>query len=188
MDNNTQILKSDLLLLLLYSKGRSNKHNEPIRGITRFMKLLYLLDVEGKFDKNFYFEPYKMGPFSSEVYPELEFLKSYPTPERPLIETKKDRGGSNLFTQEQIKIIEDISLEGEDEPLSYSEINTEFSLSDLGEKVACKLWDQLKNDQKTTIESIKTKYGGIPLRSLLKYVYKNYPEMTTNSEIKDQVL
>ena len=38
------------------------------------------------------------------------------------------------------------------------------------------------------IRKIKFKYGNYSLDDLLYYVYTKYPEMTTESEIKDHVL
>jgi len=183
-----KLLKSDLLLLLLYSKGSSGKINEPIRGITRLMKLLYLLKMEGGFNDVFSFQPYKMGPFSDEVYPEIEFLKNYPTPDKPLIEIHKQEIKDGFFNPEQFKVIEDISFFEDDEPLTEGEINTEFYLSDVGKKISEKIWNDLSVAEKEGIENIKIKYAGLGLKSLLRYVYKNFPDMTTNSEIKDQIL
>jgi hypothetical protein len=186
MENN-DTLKTDLILLLLYAKGASGKLSEPITGITRLMKLLFLLKKEGKVDDAFKFEPYKMGPFSSEVYPEIEFLKNYPTPDSPLISTKSVDNNSEIYNPEQIKMIEDISFY-EEEPLSSKEINTEFNLTDLGKKIAVQLWDSTPAENRLEIENIKTKYSSMTLKDLLRYVYKTYPDMTTKSEIKDQLI
>ena len=36
----------DLILLLLFAKGHENAANEPIRGRTRLMKMVFLFDKE----------------------------------------------------------------------------------------------------------------------------------------------
>lgn len=183
-----QISKSDLILLLLYSRGFSGKENEPIQGITRLMKLLFLLHKEEKFDSPFHFEPYKIGPFSSEVYPELEFLQSFPNPDTPLIKTSVGDATDSSVNPEQLKLADDIAiLDDEDYLLAASEVNKEFSLSLLGGKVAKELWNDLDVNQRDTIEKIKKQYGNLTLRNLLKHVYREYPDMTINSEIKDQL-
>src|SRR5216684_4120099 len=74
----------DLLLLILYSKGPRGIVAEPIIGRTRLMKMIFLFDKELRRDFRFetavdaaaipVFEPYDFGPFSSEVYTDLEFL------------------------------------------------------------------------------------------------------------------
>ncbi len=186
MENNQGISKTDLLLLLLYSNGFSGKYNEPIRGITRFMKLLYLIEKESEIENSFHFEPYKMGPFSSEVYPEIEFLKNFPSPDNSFLRTKPEEFCDETTNPEQIKIIEDINLD-EDAPLNCSEVNTEFSLSALGMKVAEQLWIGINSNEKKALIDIKTNYGNMALRDLLRYVYKKYPDMTTKSIIKDQL-
>ncbi len=68
--------KSDLILLLL---NEDNKH--PISGITRFEKLVFLiqkevLDKSDNIKIKFDFGPDRFGPFSMQVYDELDFLKS----------------------------------------------------------------------------------------------------------------
>lgn len=181
----SSVEKTDLLLLLLYSKGQSGKINEPVVGITRLMKLLFLLNEEQKFDQ-FNFEAYKMGPFSSEVYPELEFLQSFPTPEKPLVLSKNNIDHQTSITPENLRIIEE-ALEQES-ALTTDEINKPFTLSDIGVKVAGELWQQVSSDDQSKIEQIKSKFGSLTLKELLRYVYKTYPKMTINSEIKDQLV
>ena len=39
-----------------------------------------------------------------------------------------------------------------------------------------------------TVRRIKSKYGKYSLNDLLYYVYTKYPDMTTESEIRDKVL
>src|SRR3989344_6285597 len=86
LDMPSILEKSDMILLLLYGRGAKGHFSEPIQGITRLMKLLFLLEKEAGINDGFSFVPYKMGPFSSEVYPELEFLRNFPLPENPLVE------------------------------------------------------------------------------------------------------
>ena len=72
----SSVKKSDLILLLL---NGDNKF--PIDGITRFEKLVFLTQKEilDKWDDvhmKFNFEPDRFGPFSSDIYDEIDFLKS----------------------------------------------------------------------------------------------------------------
>lgn len=180
--------KSDLILLLLHSRGPSGKKNEPIYGITRLMKLLFLLYEEGSFRGLFDFQAYKMGPFSSEVYPELEFLQSFPMPENPLVNTRADSKDASTFNPEELKLVDDMVIFGEEDYLvAASENNKEFSLSSIGEKVADQLWNEINPSIKEEIERIKKQYGGLTLKDLLRYIYEKYPNMTVKSEIKDQL-
>lgn len=176
--------KTDLILVLLYSKGQSGKTNEPIVGITRLMKLLFLLNKEQDFTQ-FNFEPYKMGPYSSDVYPELDFLQNFPSPEQPFVVSKNVNENQTAITPENLRIIEEMSEQ--DDAVTADEINKPFALSDLGAKVAAELWNGLSNDNRNKIERIKSQFGSLTLKDLLRYVYKTYPDMTVNSEIKDQL-
>ena len=70
------IKKSDLILLLL---NGDNKF--PIDGITRFEKLVFLTQKEilDKWDDarmKFNFKPDRFGPLATEIYDEIDFLKS----------------------------------------------------------------------------------------------------------------
>lgn len=185
--NLSSVDKTDLLMLLLYSRGKSGKTNEPIVGITRLMKLLFLLKKEQNFDQ-FEFEAYKMGPFSSDVYPELEFLQSFPTPDTPLVLSKNHidpQAPATPATPENFRLIEEASEQ--ESALTSDEINKPFALSELGIKVAGELWQQVGSDNQAKIEKIKSQFGSLTLKELLRYVYKTYPDMTVNSEIKDQL-
>ena len=73
---SASIKKSDLILLLL---NGDNKY--PIDGITRFEKLVFLTQKEilDKWDDvkvKFNFEPDRFGPLATEIYDEIDFLKS----------------------------------------------------------------------------------------------------------------
>src|SRR6056297_1705007 len=65
--------RTDVVFILFYFADR-------IRGETKLQKLLFLIEQETEFFKQyeddvaFNFAPYKMGPFSDEVYSEIEFL------------------------------------------------------------------------------------------------------------------
>ena len=76
MATDFKMKKSDLILLLLKSKNKI-----PIEGITRFEKLIFLAQKEifekwDKFKSDFNFEADRFGPLSTEIYDELDFLKS----------------------------------------------------------------------------------------------------------------
>jgi len=178
-------MKSDLLLLLLYSKGATGKEAESITGITRLTKLLFLLKEQVGIDDSFTFVAYKMGPFSSEVYAELDFLQNFP-PEKPFLKTDKVTSSTTTLNPEHLQYLHDMLSEDEIS-IEQNEANTIYGLSDVGFKVAQKLWNKLSDSKKKQIEEIKSNFGSIPLSKLLKYVYDNYPEMTVNSEIKADV-
>jgi len=67
-----------MLLLLLYAPGSSGQRCEPIRGKTRLQKEVFLtqknLREAGVF--TYYpFRPYNLGPYSKELYDDIEWMQ-----------------------------------------------------------------------------------------------------------------
>ena len=174
---------ADLMVLLLYAKGYTGNLNEEIRGITRLEKLMYLLLKEGGFGEMLFqevaFEAYDFGPYSAEVYDLLESLSMM---------------GIVTIRQEEISNIKDIidiyyaEEEGQvEEPARIMEI---YSLTrDRGFRIARKLLQERVTDEEfKRVENIKTKYNGLKLEDLLKYVYETYPESAKKSRIIERIL
>jgi hypothetical protein len=65
----------DVLMLLLYSEGTTGKIGEPLEGITRLDKIMYLLSQSKEFSsivqENYEFQADNFGPFA----PELTFMQ-----------------------------------------------------------------------------------------------------------------
>lgn len=183
----TMRLRADLIMLLLFARGASGKQAEPIKGITRLTKLLFLLENETDVKDGFNFVAYKMGPYSVEINPVIEFLTSFPSPEDPLVLKSDGQDAPTKIDSEEMKYIDDIASDNDSAYDIAEQNNYTFSLSDKGRKVAEVVWDEQTAETKNSIESIKKRYGLLTLRQLLKYVYSNYEEMTSNSEIKKWV-
>lgn len=166
----------DLLMLLLYA----NKQ-ERIEGITRLVKLLFLLIKEGdfkEFEKEFGFEAYNYGPWSSQV---LDFT-----------ETVKEMG---LIKSEEreLKPYEERDVDLIEAGLDVAEIPVEnripiFSLTEDGLKVGRALYERLAEDERARIEDIKKKFNRMSLSELIRYVYLKYPEFAKKSKIKEKVI
>ena len=179
-------LRADLVLLLLFARGASGKQAESITGITRLTKLLFLLENETDVKDGFKFIPYKMGPYSVEITPVIEFLTNFPNPDDPLV-LKHKLDTPTKIDPEEVRYTEDI-VSDNDSPYSFAEENNQtFSLTDKGKKVAEVVWNEQTEDTQKSLEAIKSKYGTLSLRQLLKYVYSHYEDMTSNSEIKNWV-
>lgn len=181
----------DLILLLLYLRGKTGKRCEPILGITRLTKLLFLAFQEllrpDLFKTPYRFVPYKLGPFAPEIYLDLETLADcglitarHLDPEGfPIIAL--DRNAINLIAA----LNSGITLA---EPLDA--INLAFSLTPKGKQLARALANSAARKQKNLIpglEIIKTQFGALPLTRLLRYVYTRHPEYTTRSEIIEKL-
>lgn len=176
----------DLVLMLLFAKGPSGSLAEPIVGITRLTKLLFLLEKESGIDDDFEFVPYKMGPYSSEINPVLEFLTTFPSPDAPLV-TGTSEGNEGNNSPELSQYIKDIASTEDSSQQISNETNKAFKLTDKGFRVAEHVWNDLTDIERDSFEAIKQKYGKLSLKQLLKYVYAQYPDMTGNSEILDYV-
>lgn len=175
--------RKDILLLLLYLPGKSGDVNESIRGRTRLMKLLYLLTRETdvfkslKISKDYTFEPYHYGPFSKEVFEDISFLES-----AGLISSITEGPSSDAEQFEEEKLIDEISMgdETEDHAIFFEE--EVYRLTPRGKKfVEDRLLTDLTSEIEDRIEEIKKDKGALSLSSLLKYVYRTFPEVAAKS-------
>lgn len=126
---------------------------EPVEGITRFMKLVFLAQEEEELGQEFYeYEAGQYGPYSKELYDDLDklearrFVEKVPEPTR----AEKDKQVYKLAPKGKN------ALEGARES---------DDLSELAEAV----------------NHIKGEYNAMGLWELLEYVYGEYPEMAANS-------
>jgi uncharacterized protein YwgA len=182
-----------MMLLLLYSPGRTESANEPIDGRTRLTKMLFLFKEEALKhfrtgtkidDSNFYqFFPWNFGPFSRDVYDDLTFFEL-----RGFI--KRAESTEEALPEAAAEWDRWLDLSGGDSTDDvYSEYDEqEFKLTPKGEAFAKLLYDSLTAEQRRLLKAFKAKLAKTPLRAMLQYVYTNYPEQTTKSQIKERVL
>jgi uncharacterized protein YwgA len=181
----------DLILLLLHARGHTGKLREPIRGRTRLVKMIFLFQKElaKQFRKGLKvsesdlpkFEPHHFGPFSPQVYQDLEFLvdngfvRAKATGEGPSEEEAAEYQYWQMTT----------AGEEDDAPLREDE----YSLSDLGASfVEEGEAGKLSREQTETLDKFKARCTAASLRQLLKYVYTKYPETTAKSKIVNDIL
>jgi len=175
--------RRDLLLLLI----GDDPHG--LGGITRLQKYLFLLQNEEHLElpnARFEFEPYKAGPYSPQLYDDLEFLE-------------------NLgFIESEVTAEASLPEAAEIDQLSFGHLmNTErveaetadtfeekrFRLTDKGKQHISRILETRNlQELEGQIRRIKSKYGKYSLNKLLFHVYTKYPEMTTESEIRERVL
>jgi hypothetical protein len=177
--------RKDILLLLLYVPGVSGQKSEGIKGITRFTKLLFLLKdlykVDEDVEKYYHFEPYKIGPFTEELYNDLNVLEAM-----QLIETKTKNYIEEPEVLETQEIIGDLLTYADLDALSldyYKEFN--YSLTERGQAIAGKIYDSASQSTKQAVEEVKLKFGSLPLTELLRYIYRRFPEMATRTIRED---
>jgi len=126
-----------------------------IRGATKFQKLAFLAQEEYGVEELHEFEPHKYGPFSKSLTGAIKALE-----QKGLVKKREKQvsGGNQMVV---------------------------YSLTSEGERVVRTLLNDRDEDVESTLEPVhelKRDKGGLSLDKLLRYVYKNYPEMTTESE------
>lgn len=187
--------RQDILLLFLYSKGTSEIFNEPIIGKTRLVKMLFLFFMEGlnHFKKgtnvtedNFYhFFPWNFGPFSQQVYDDLTFFIL-----RRFITTESMSSDNSLISQEEYEHWTEISgaTFGYDDNSKSEYQEQKIMLTDKGVEYTKNLYELLSEAQISTLKQFKAKLNSSTLKTILRYVYLNYPDYTSDSQIKDNIL
>lgn len=163
--------RPDFLLLLLRAAGE-------IRGVTRVFKLLFLLGKEGdaaRFVRDYYTHvAYSYGPFEDNIYKDLEALER-----RGLIEAEKPPNPRLGWRGEVHAGVRPTSVEAV------------YTLTKQGKKIADALAKGAEMQDPTILENVRRisgQYGRMPLKKLLAYVYRKYPEFATKSVIRDEVL
>lgn len=142
--------RTDLLLLLLYAAGPSGKNCETIGGKTRLQKEVFLAQKDLKdnnIKSNYYFRSYHYGPYSIELYDDVNWLAS-----EGIIEIRKIR-------------------------LEKRGIYTEYKLTRKGiEEMEQKLDDPKLKKSFDIISRIKKEYNKMSIVSLVEFTHKKYPE------------
>ncbi len=195
------------LMLLLYARGATGRLNEPVEGITRLQKLMFLLSKDKVVAKvrALKFEAYAFGPYRPKIYDDLAFLKN--------LRLLDD--GTKQNTQFENASVEELIAAAENDPSVPVRDSTEFdedtiSFDFLMEGVATELPERYQTERYAlsrtgfgevesrlrratsdvnlpsvlrTIEDTKTRFNQMPLRELLRYVYTKYPDSAENSTI-----
>jgi len=169
----------DAIVLLLGAPGTTERDRGRVDGITRLEKLLFLLEneteaanwIKDKAD----FRSDNFGPFSAKAYQEIETLTTY-----GLVNDSATLSESAEDTWETENII------GEDTPEPYATRNLE--LTEKGQRYYAALLRELPRDAEDVVSKLKRRFGSIPLRRLIRYVYQRHPEFTDRSIIRDEIL
>ena len=167
----------DAIVLLLGAHTKIAALRDQIRGVTRLEKLVFLIDNETLFGElikeDAEFRPYNFGPFSEVVYKAVGFLSSY-----GLIE---DTGSSSENTEDSWEQIAVISIE---RPDPY--VTRDFRLTGSGKKYYAALAKDIPANFIRELSDFKDQFGSIPLRQLIRYVYRRYPHVTEQSLISSR--
>lgn len=144
-----------LPLALIYADDQ-----EPVQGRTRLQKMVFLLQKElkerGKSSMagmEYEFIPYDYGPFSKELYDDLDMM------------------------------IDQKFVEDTEEPLSSGKVKYVYEIEDAGEELIdsqSKEWQEAAEILELAQE-IKKEYNDELLSDLIEYVYSQYPDYAKRS-------
>lgn len=186
--SNKKLNGADYLLLLLCLDNRA-----PIYGAIRLEKMMFLFNEEIAprlketgldSDKLPGFKSYNFGPFSKDVYEQVELFKGI-----GFLQV------TDLKAREELIEADDWEEGPFDEELRYSgfQLNEEkryykYQMLKLGEEyVNSKIIPELTPEQLSMLLQFKKKITSLSPKQILRYVYTKYPKYTSNSLIKDEV-
>jgi len=165
----------DVVLGILYAPGATGHEGEPIRGITRLQKLLFLLWKEGGFHEiipNLYnFKAYDFGPCVDDLYDDLDFAEDI-----GLISVEEVPSGNEYEGGDEDAFLADFGFK-----LVKRSTRRDFRLTDTGMQAAKELYDNLDEQQRERLNHVKRRYNSMPFFDLLRYVYRKYPAFAKKS-------
>lgn len=176
-DNSSNPIESgiDVLLALLYAPGASGQTAEPIQGITRLQKLLFLLWKEGKFYEdipNLYnFKAYDFGPCMDDLYDDLEFAEDI-----SLITIDEAPSGNDYEGADEDAFLQAFGFHWVKRPT-----RRDFILTETGQEAAKDIYDALDEDRRQRLNQIKRRFNPMQFFDLLRYVYRKYPAFARKS-------
>lgn len=183
------------LVMLLISLGRDDQLDQSLGGVTRLTKYLFLLEKEGgvQAEKDaFRFEPYKAGPFSAKLYDDLEFLENLGLLESRVTGRATEGEAAEVERLSIDDLFHDPATDAENQSGDvYADAfeEREFSLTQEGVNQIQKLTaDPEYRPVMDAVRRVKSRFANHSLDDLLRYVYDKYPEMATESEIRDKVM
>ena len=180
---------ADYLLLLLYLNDK-----KPIYGAIRLTKMMFLFKEEiSKALKNKGLEStnmpefiaYNFGPFSKDVYEQIELFKNIGFIDVCNINAEEDMAEADdweeqAFIDEMAEQDDDLNKDGKYYKYRIAPIGASF--------VEKELLNNLTEEHIKLLKAFKNKVTSLTPKKILKYVYSRYPEYTENSIIKHEVL
>ena len=150
----SKITRIDILKMLLYAPDSFGVLNSPVRGKTRLQKEVFLAQKalrDRKIKRLYGFMPYHYGPFSRQLYRDIEWLK-----------------------QKGLVAVKSHSTDGEG-------VYREFHLTSEGKReVERVLQDEEMRDVYEIVKRVKEQYDNMPLVRLVEYTHRAFPEYKRN--------
>lgn len=189
---NKKFTGADYLLLLLYLNRCA-----PIKSAVRLTKMMFifereivpLLKKQGlTVEKLPEFIPYNYGPFSKDVYEQVELFQSI-----SFIRVQDLYGNSEEMDEvddwEESAFIDELS----ENESAYSRKSDgkymKYSLMKRGQDyVVSEILPSFSDEQLVLLGQFKKRITDTSVKSILKYVYTKYPSMIGKSLIRNEVL
>ena len=180
---------ADYLLLLLFLNQK-----QPIMGAIRLTKMMFLFEKEiapvlkakGLESDNLPgFIAYNFGPFSKDVYEQVELFRGI-----KFIQVTNIKAGEEMG---EVDDLEEAPFTDEMSNYGYA-LNTDgkyykYQILTTGERyVLERIMPCITQEQESILSAFKRKITSLSPKQILKYVYTKYPEYAANSLIKDEVL
>jgi uncharacterized protein YwgA len=174
--------RKDFLLLLLAAHG-GQEDAEPVVGVTRLQKYLFLLQQEHDWNGRFHvsdpyeFEAYDYGPFDAQLYDDLVMLEN-----AGLIDTSSAGPEPSAENNESRRRDFDwATVDRELAPWESEDQIQRYALTDRGRKFASRY--ELSAEDEAVLADLKGTWNQRPLQALLRWLYHNYPEWATNTRL-----
>lgn len=185
----SKLIGSDYLLLLLYLDNK-----RPIKGAIRLTKMMFLFNEEIapllkkkglETEKLPEFFAYNYGPFSKELYEQVEFFRGLGFIKVTDINATEEMG--EVDDWEEGAFIDELSEQEQSHSVEDGKY-MKYEISAQGIRYVEEEILPLKPEQISILEAFKRKIVSLYPKQILKYVYTKYPKYTTNSLIKDEVM
>lgn len=184
-----KLIGADYLLLLLYLNDK-----EAINGSVRLIKMMFLFEkqIVPLFKKKGvefgslpdYFA-YNYGPFSKDVYQQIDLFKSINFVEADNVSSNEEMANADDIVENEFI---DECFEGDVEIKSGYNYWV-YRITEMGSNyVESEILPYIDEQHKSILEQFKKRITDISIKKLLYYVYTNYPEYTDKSLIKGEVL
>jgi hypothetical protein len=165
----------DVVLALLYAPGITGRPAEPVQGITRLQKLLFLLWKEGAFYEDvpqlYNFKAYDFGPCMDDLYDDLEFAEDI-----GLVQITEVPSGNEFEGADEEAFLRDFGFRW-----AKRDTRRDFELTKTGAQAAKEIYHALEEQKRKRLDQIKRRFNSMPFFDLLRYVYRKYPAFAKKS-------
>ena len=190
---SNKLSSSDYLLLLLDLDDR-----KPIVGAIRLMKMMFLFDKEispiiskkgAKLDVMPEFVAYDFGPFSKDIYEQIELFQNLKFIKTDSVSTNDSTDELDDWETLYGEDIFDVELKDGYRKLNIDYKSIKYAIEDRGHRYVEKMiMPELSKEVLDLLLNFKKKLNSITTQQLLYYVYSRYENYTTESKIKTRVL